>query len=126
MEQSSPSPSIVASVPVSALSAPSSVSHESSHVIEELLRSSPKALQFLLLSHFLLNLLPCLPLPLPVTVSALPVTVPVSALVSIAPVAVTAPASATITASSAMVTASVPPTVIAPVPTSSSGIVPTT
>ena len=43
MEQSSPSPSIVASVPVSAQRTPSSVPRESGHVMEELPRSSPKA-----------------------------------------------------------------------------------
>ena len=48
--------------------------------------------------------------PATVTVSASPVTVPVSAIVSVAPVTVTAPA---------------PATVLPPVPTSSSGIVPT-
>ena len=46
MEQSSPSPSIVASVPVSAQSTPSSVPHESGHVMEELPCSSPKAAAF--------------------------------------------------------------------------------
>ena len=48
--------------------------------------------------------------PATVTVSASPVTVPVSAIVSVAPVTITAPA---------------PATVLPPVPTSSSGIVPT-
>ena len=43
MEQSSPSPSIVASVPVSAQRTPSCVPRESGHVMEELPRSSPKA-----------------------------------------------------------------------------------
>ena len=54
MEQSSPSPSIVASVPVSAQSTHSSVPHESGHVMEELPRSCPRPLQFLFLSLFLL------------------------------------------------------------------------
>ena len=66
--------------------------------------------------------------------SASPVTVPVSGIVSVAPVTVTgsvfpaianAPAPATVTPFSAMVTATVPSTVSAPVPTSSWGIVPT-
>ena len=125
MEQASPSPSIVASVPVSAQSTHSSVPHESGHVMEELPRSSPKAPAVSPPVSVPAQSVTVSAAPATVTVSASPVTVPVSAIVSVAPVTVTASAPATVTASSAMVTASVPPTVTAPVPTSSSGIVPT-
>ena len=122
MEQSSPSPSIVASVPVSTQSAPSSLPHESGHVIEQLPRSSPKTPAVSAPVSVPAQSVTVSAAPATVTVSAFPVTVPVSALVSVAPVTVTAPAPATVTASSAMVTTSVPPTAIAPVPTSSSGL----
>ena len=125
MEQSSPSPSIVASVPVSTQSTPSSLPHESGHVIEQLPRSSPKAPAVSAPVSVPAQSVTVSAAPATVTVSAFPVTVPVSALVSVAPVTVTAPAPATVTASSAMVTTSVPPTAIAPVAISSSGIVPT-
>ena len=125
MEQSSPSPSIVASVPVSAQSTPSSVPHESGHVMEELPRSSPKAPAVSAPVSVPAQSVTVSAAPATVTVSASPVTVPVCAIVSVAPVTVATPAPATVTASSAMVTASVPPTVTPPVPTSSSGIVPT-
>ncbi|XP_067045975.1 protein PRRC1-like [Acropora muricata] len=125
MEQSSPTPSIVASVPVSTQSTPSSLPHESGHVIEQLPRSSPKAPAVSAPVSVPAQSVTVSAAPATVIVSAFPVTVPVSALVSVAPVTVTAPAPATVTASSAMVTTSVPPTAIAPVPTSSSGIVPT-
>lgn len=125
MEQSSPIPSIVASVPVSAQSTPSSVPHESGHVIEELPRSSPKAPAVSAPVSVPAQSVTVSAAPATATVSAFPVTVPLSALVSVAPVTVTAPAPATVTAASPMVTASFPPTVIARVPTSSSGIVPT-
>ena len=132
MEHSSPSPSIVASVPVSAQSTPSSGPNESGHGMEDFPRSRPKV--------------PAVSAPVSVpavtvsaasatvTVSASLVTVPVSGILSVAPVTVTgsvspaiftAPSPATVTGSSAMVTATVPATVTAPVPTSSSGIVPT-
>ena len=123
MEQSFPSPSIVASVPVSAQSTHSSVPNESGHVMEELPRSCPKALAVSPPVSVPAQSVTVSAAPATVTVSASPV--PVSAIVSVAPVTVTAPAPATVTASSAMVTASVSPTVTAPVPTSSSGIVPT-
>ena len=110
MEQSSPSPSIVASVPVSAESTPSSVPRESGHVMEELLRSSPKAPAVSAPVSVPAQSVTVSAAPATVTVSASPVTVPVSAIGSVAPVTVTAPAPATVTA---------------PVPTSSSGIVPT-
>ena len=131
MEQSSPSPSIVASVPVSAQSTPNSVPYESGHVMEELTRSSPKA-PTVSSQSFPAQSVTVSAAPATVTVSASPVTVPVSAIVSVAPVTVTgsvspaivtAPAPTTVTASSAMVTASVPTTFTVPVPTSSSGIV---
>ncbi|XP_015747156.1 PREDICTED: calphotin-like [Acropora digitifera] len=125
MEQSSPSSSIVASVPVSAQRTLSSVPRESGHVMEELPRSSPKAPTVSAPVSVPVKSVTVSAAPATVTVSASPVTVPVSAIVSVAPVTVTAPAPATVTASSAMVTASVPPTVTAPGPTSSSGIVPT-
>ena len=125
MEQSSPSPSFVASVPVSAQSTPSSVPDEPGYVIEGLPRSSPKAPAVSAAVSVPAQSVTVSAAPATVTVSAFPVTVPVSALVSVAPVTVTAPAPATVTPSSAMATASVPPTVVAPVPTSSSGIVPT-
>ena len=125
MEQSSPSPSIVASVPVSAQSTHSSVPHESGLVMEELPCSSPKAPAVSAPVSVPAQSVTVSAAPATVTVSASPFTVPVSAIVSVAPVTVTAPAPATVTASSAMVTASVPTTVTAPVPTSSSGIVPT-
>ena len=125
MEQSSPSPSIVASVPVSAQRTPSSVPRESGHVMEELPRSSPKAPAVSAPVSVPTKSVTVSAAPATVTVSASPVTVPVYAIVSVAPVTVTAPAPATVTPSSGMVTASVPPTVTAPVPTSSSGIVPT-
>ena len=131
MEQSSPSPSIVASVPVAAQSTPSSVPNECGHVMEELLRSSPKAPAFSTPVSVPAQSVTVSAAPATVTMSASPVTFPVSAIVSVAPVTgsvspaiVTAPAPATVTASSPMVTASVPTTVTAPVPTSSSGIVP--
>ena len=110
MEQSSPSPSIVASVPVSAQSTPSSLPHESGHVMEELLCSSPKIPAVSAPVSVPAQSVTVSAAPATVTVSASPVTVPVSAIVSVAPVTVTAPATATVTA---------------PVPTSSSGIVPT-
>ena len=125
MEQSSPSPSIVGSVPVSAQSTHSSVSHESGLVMEELACSSPKASAVSASVSVPAQSVTVSAAPAKVTVSASPVTVPVSAIVSVAPVTVTAPAPATVTASSAMITASVPIRVTAPVPTSSSGIVPT-
>ncbi|XP_044176231.1 flocculation protein FLO11-like [Acropora millepora] len=125
MEQSSPIPSIVASVPVSAQSTPSSVSHESGLVMEELACSSPKASAVSAPVSVPAQSVTVSAAPATVTMSASPVTVPVSAIVPVAPVTVTAPAPATVIASSAMVTASVPPTVTAPVPTSSSSIVPT-
>ena len=125
MEQSSPSPSIVASVPVSAQCTPSSVLRESGHVMEELPRSSPKAPAVSAPVSVPAQSVTVSAAPATVTVSASPVTVPVSAIVSVAPVTVTAPAPAKVTASSAMVTATVPTTVTSPVPTSSSGIVPT-
>ncbi|XP_044183328.1 LOW QUALITY PROTEIN: calphotin-like [Acropora millepora] len=130
MEQWSPSPSIVAFVPVSAQSTPSSVPNESGHVMEELPCSSPKAPAFSTPVSVPAQSVTVSAAPATVTVSASPVTFPVSAIVSVAPVTgsvspaiVTAPAPATVTASSAMVTASVPTTVTAPVSTSSSGIV---
>ena len=125
MEQSSLSPSIVTSVPVSAQSTHSSVPHESGHVMEELPRSYPKAPAVSPPVSVPAQSVTVSTAPATVTVSASPVTVPVSAIVSVAPVTVTAPAPATVTASSAMVTASVPPSVTAPVPSSSSGIIPT-
>ena len=64
MEQSSPSQSIVASVPASAQSTPSSVPNDSGHVMEEFPRSRRKAPAVSALSLFLLSLLPCLPLTL--------------------------------------------------------------
>ena len=115
MEQSSPSPSIVTSVPVSAQSTHSSVPHESGHVMEELPRSCPKAPAVSPPVSVPAQSVTVSAAPATVTVSASPVTVPVSAIVSVAPVTVTAPAPATVTASSAMVTASVPPTVASPV-----------
>ena len=124
MEESSPSPSIVAFVPVSAQRTPSSVPRESGHVMEELPRSSPKAPAVSAPVSVPAKSVTVSAAPATVTVSASPVTVLVSAIVSVALVTVTALAPATVTASSAMVTASVPPTVTAPVPTSSSGIVP--
>ena len=125
MEQSSPSPSILASVPVSVQSTPSSVPHEPGYVIEELPRSSPKAPAVSAPVSVPAQSVTESAAPATVTASAFPVTAPVSALVSVAPVTVIPPAPATVTASSAMATASVPPTVVTPVPTSSSGIVPT-
>ena len=134
MEQSSPSQSIVASVPVSAQSTPSSVPNDSGHVMEEVPRSRPKAPAVSAPVFVPAQSVTVFAASASVTVSASPVTVPVSGIVSAAPVTVTgsvspaivtAPAPATVTASSAMVTATLPTTVTSPVPTSSSGIVPT-
>ena len=92
MEQSSPSPSIVAAVPVSAQSTPTSVHHESGHLMEELPRSSPKAPAVSAPVFVPAQSVTVSAASATVTVCASPVTVPVSAIASVAPVTVTAPA----------------------------------
>ena len=135
MEQSSPSPSAVASVPVSAQSAPGAVptTDDSDHVMEELPRSSPKAPAVFAPVSVPAQSVTTSAAPDTVTVCASPVTVPVSVTVSAPPVTVTGPVSpaivtapipATVTASSAIVTASLPATVTVPFPTTSSSTVP--
>ena len=84
MEQSSPSSSIVAFVPVSAQSTPSSVPNESGHVMEEC--SSPKAPAFSTPVSVPAQSVTVSAAPATVTVSASPVTFLVSAIVSVAPV----------------------------------------
>ena len=133
-EKSSPSPCPVAFVPISAQSAPGAVptAGDSDHVMEELPRSSPKApaVSDPVSVPAQSVTVPAAPATVTPTVSASPVTVPVSATMSAAPVTVTGPAivttsaPATVTASSTIVTASVPTTVTVSVPTTSSSTVP--
>ena len=89
MEQSSPSPSTVASVPVSAQSTPSSVPNESGHVMEEFPRSSPKAPAVSAPVSVPAQSVTVSAASATITVSASPATVPVSGIMSVAPVIVT-------------------------------------